>query len=815
MNSIKCRQSVNSAWKCRSSILFAIIAGLLSACSGGSKQADATKGIRQERSAIAECLINDGASKAYGDGLHQPASTLIPRPAASGPLVSEPSCNGNREFRFAAARYDITGQAGGKIHMGNEDFDNFSTGVHMRQYARSYIIESPCNGKRVLIQLLDAAMVFGAQREALLQRIADDPDLAPYYNRDNVMVSATHTHSGPSGQAHQLAHSVFRLGYDDKAFQIHLDGMFESIKQAHYNFENNAENLGEISIAQEELLGANKSRAIPAYLANPEAERARYVDDDNNDVYTNRLMSLLKLERNNGKEVGSMNWFAIHPTAMTFSEYGRDAVPISGDSKGFGHYLFERLWNDTSDANQLEPFVSAFMQTDEGDSFSSLWFDDPEMLEANKHLIPNHPAGYVHLNGTAQLGKALDLYSKADEPLVGAVDYRFGNVKMDAVTVVDPVVIGSLQHPAQLDAELKQTCAYALGPSLEAGGKGPAPGERIPDRGAPAGLRCGDTPDFLKDLIADFTSLPNGGLPLRTFSNIIGCNLPLVPLTNLQCHAEKPILLPLGPPLNAVSSVMPFHLVRLGNLALIGLPWEITTMAGRRIRETVLKVLKDDGVDYVIINGLANDYAQYLTTREEYSIQQYEGASNGFGPWTLAAVQQELRRLALDMVAGNASDTGPNRRRTTPLPGQLSPPQGSDFTPPGSDFGDVTQDVEATYVPGDLVRVDFQASNPNSDPKTNSSFVFVERQDSNGDWQTVFTDADPETIFYWRSDTDQPQFAPTLTSIAEISWYIPRNTETGVFRIRFENVANTLGVLRPYEGRSREFNVTGPTTHCP
>lgn len=35
---------------------------------------------------------------------------------------------------------------------------------------------------------------------------------------------------------------------------------------------------------------------------------------------------------------------------------------------------------------------------------------------------------------------------------------------------------------------------------------------------------------------------------------------------------------------------------------------------------------------YVVIAGPANTYGHYVATREEYSVQRYEGASTLFGP---------------------------------------------------------------------------------------------------------------------------------------------------------------------------------------
>lgn len=54
---------------------------------------------------------------------------------------------------------------------------------------------------------------------------------------------------------------------------------------------------------------------------------------------------------------------------------------------------------------------------------------------------------------------------------------------------------------------------------------------------------------------------------------------------------------------------------------------EFTTMAGRRLRESVKEVLTSENKDsniHVVIAGLTNTYSQYVTTFEEYQIQRYE-----------------------------------------------------------------------------------------------------------------------------------------------------------------------------------------------
>ena len=96
--------------------------------------------------------------------------------------------------------------------------------------------------------------------------------------------------------------------------------------------------------------------------------------------------------------------------------------------------------------------------------------------------------------------------------------------------------------------------------------------------------------------------------------------------------------------------VMQLQIIILGNLAIIGVPAEITTIAGQRLRHTIHQILKERGVEEVMISSYANGYAGYITTYEEYQHQNYEGGHTVFGKWTLAAYQTKFRRLAQEML---------------------------------------------------------------------------------------------------------------------------------------------------------------------
>ncbi|MGH7898513.1 MAG: neutral/alkaline non-lysosomal ceramidase N-terminal domain-containing protein, partial [Candidatus Binatia bacterium] len=286
----------------------------------------------------------------------------------------------------------------------------------------------------------------------------------------------------------------------------------------------------------------------------------------------------------------------------------------------------------------------------------------------------------------------------------------------------------------------------------------------------------------------------------------IGCWNPFYAWRGYDCHQEKPILLPASiAPIDGSQSlepsVEPLQVIVLGNLALIGVPWEVTTMAGRRIRSRVLDALEDAGVDYAVIAGLSNGYAHYLTTRHEYSAQHYEGASNVFGPWTLDAVIQELVRLARHVRGGTAPTSpyavGDFRSHRTRF---VHHPDSSDGRPPaGKSYGAVAREPRPVYTIGDtplVVTVRFYAGNPRHDLKQGSSYLYVERQDGER-WQRVHTDNDWCTRFRYLPKE------PDGSSQAEIEWTVPARTPPGTYRIRHEG-ASAEG---PYRGATRSFRL--------
>jgi len=177
--------------------------------------------------------------------------------------------------------------------------------------------------------------------------------------------------------------------------------------------------------------------------------------------------------------------------------------------------------------------------------------------------------------------------------------------------------------------------------------------------------------------------------------------------------AEQGNKIPVGPamvrsmlvaPTEAFPKVIPIHLLRIGEAAILGLPFEVTVEAGRRIGEVL------SGVP--VISSLANDHCDYLTTPEEYAAQHYEGASTLFGPRQQEFIAGCARRLAEDLTAkGTVQDVGPRRfafsvHRYLPRP-DGSPAQrhldAATFVDPSPEEDACWELTWSDVAPGDLV----------------------------------------------------------------------------------------------------------------
>lgn len=806
---------------------------LLVACGNSQPPQGASSVASAAQTVLGKCAL-ESPLRQLGAGRDTTGRTdSVPSPAParpSGATLNGGACAGNTRFQIGTGVHDMTGPAGDSVSSGYESPTHVLRGIHLRQFARAFALHSPCNGQRVVMVVSETAFITQGTRQTVLDLVAADPVLAPHYNSQNVMLSATHTHSAPGGEAHHAAYNLFRLGYDSLVHQIYTQAIYKAIRQAHLNLVAHPE-ASSVRLGLGELLDANTNRSEEAYARNPASERSAWLNQNGGEVRNNKLMVQLRFDRADGTPIGLLNWFGVHTTSV-----GTHSPLLSSDNKGLAAISFERMFRtDYTAPEGQDRFVAAFAQADEGDASPNLCFREhpfPDIrIGCGVDTLQSNAA-----QGVKQLARAVELFDAGGPRLTGGIDSRLYHVRMDAVEVTDPVVLASLQHPAELDEPTKRTCTAALGYSMAAGAednRGPSQEGISCEDVDPAGTGTADIQFAIDTLAANATSSGYPAIPAQTFGAVVGCGLtgglgtvPGLPDADYSCQAEKPILFPIGTTDIISNADLPLQIMVLGNVAVVGLPWEVTTTSARRIRATVLGELRGAGVEHVVVAGLSNDFVQYLATREEYADQQYEGASTHFGPWTLAAVQQSLRPLAISLRDGTAPPAGVSAPRTTPAPPSRPAYNPGDARPAGMDYGDVLVDADPVYQAGETVTVRYVGGHPRNDTleKLNGSYLFAEHERGPGNWVPVALDRDPELIFHWHANPEAPTYGqafPSRGSEIEARWNIPANASAGRYRIRHVGTAvpafdqPDAGERIAYEGISSVFEIPGPVSACP
>ena len=101
-------------------------------------------------------------------------------------------------------------------------------------------------------------------------------------------------------------------------------------------------------------------------------------------------------------------------------------------------------------------------------------------------------------------------------------------------------------------------------------------------------------------------------------------------------------------------TAVPLSAVRVGDRMLLAVPGEMTVELGRRLRAAARAALSGSGLSRVVVAGYANEYVSYLTTREEYDAQHYEGGTTVYGPASGPFLTSALADLAGRLAKGSA-----------------------------------------------------------------------------------------------------------------------------------------------------------------
>ncbi|CDO72669.1 hypothetical protein BN946_scf184985.g88, partial [Trametes cinnabarina] len=683
---------------------------------------------------------------------------------------------------------DITGPVVETNMMGYASLAQVDTGLHMRQRSRAFIVADAVNSSnRIVFINADIAMGDTGVRRSIVSALSEQfPGL---YTNENIALSSTHQHSGVGGYLENLLPQITALGYVKQTADAIVAGTVLAVQRAHASLA-----PGKLSVGNTTVLDGNRNRSPSAYLANPAEERARYKYDQDKDL------TLLRFDDANGNARGFISFYAVHGTSI----YENNTL-VSSDNKGMAAYLYEP---NAMPGNNT--FVAAFAQSNVGDTSPNTlgafcespgqpWDGQPCDFDhstcGNKtedchgrfvptwflHIITNQvfcsgPGFRIsdfesnRIIAQHQVDGAKTLMSQQLTPITGTVKWVHTYMNMS---------FRSFNLP---NGTTVQTCPPAMGFSF-AGGTTDGPGA------------------------FDFIQGDNSSMPQNPFWEIVkGAVTPLPDQQQVDCQFPKPILLNTGfahVPYEWSPNTVDIQMLRIGQFVILVMPGELTTMSGRRMREALRAKLISEGVlgdnAYVVIAGPANTYAHYVATREEYSVQRYEGASTIFGQSSAQDKYSSLVSFLADHATGQpTSDPAPPEQTSKAI--SLQTPVVFDAAGIDHDFGDVLTDVRTSspYTAGEAVIATFVGNNL----RLEQTFLTVD-QLVDGQWKAVRSDSHPSTTYQWtRTST------VLGTSTVNITWLIEIGTPSGTYRVTYFGDSKPLiGNITPFVGHSSNFAI--------
>lgn len=249
---------------------------------------------------------------------------------------------------------------------------------------------------------------------------------------------------------------------------------------------------------------------------------------------------------------------------------------------------------------------------------------------------------------------------------------------------------------------------------------------------------------------------------------------------NDNCHAEKNWMLSWlqvwGVQPNRYPHIVNATTLQVGDLVLVGLPFEITFESGNRIRDAVKDALQQAGVaaSHIVVSSHTNGFFGYSTTPEEYSVQFYEGGHTIYGPGTTAFLAKTAARLSTDMINTDGYSDLPEQW-------QFSLASHHYFPEPRQSNGTRMQTSSAGYTDNRMEHEAYWAItyvdvNP-SQLALHESLLRVETRNGagngKGEWQPLIVDHHPVTDEGYDLQIRYLDDAPDNMANYQVRWYNP------------------------------------------
>lgn len=523
-------------------------------------------------------------------------------------------------------------------------------------FARSFSIVDQQH--RLIICCLDLGCITHAMRSQTVERLTQILD--SQFDENQLLLMATHTHSGPGGCGYEALYNMPTPGFVPEHLTAIVEAIVLSIQNAIASEQDTEIFLTSQRFANDTPVAWNRS--IKAYNRNPEVQPRTEAETH---LALNREMQLIGFYREQQLQ-SFISLFGVHANCL-----GNSLNAYDGDNKGYAAVFSEQALIEQGVQNP----VTIFAQATAGDV--SPHFHGKDQLKVRNRIKGEQEYQYAQQNGRYQSELALTtLQSKIPKNLhkvEGKIDAVLSYVDLSNIEIPDEFAAG------QKHAKTSQPChgtAFFAGTPVDGLGapkvliKGM---QFLADQFRKQKTKHSKAVDFAeyqqlyasqgpKQILLEAGTKKILGQPIGFPPSILD---PLIAEMNRQVKAGAIQQSPLVP------SVVPLQIVRLGQLALICCPGEFTTIAGHRAVDTVKQMLAvQASIESAWLASYCNDYMGYVTTYEEYQQQAYEGGHTLFGQWTLAACQSKFKLLAEQLLRDKNQRSYDQTTRPKPIPEQ-------------------------------------------------------------------------------------------------------------------------------------------------
>jgi neutral ceramidase len=542
------------------------------------------------------------------------------------PVSTSPAAAARANTLLAGSgRSDLTPPPGVGL-AGNGPEGRTATGWRHRLYARALVLEDR-RGERIALVVTDLAHVSANLHRLAAARVVSETGIGA----DRLIVSATHTHSGPGhfyGERQYNEHSARLAGYDPAVTEFLVSGIVNAVRQAYRDLK-----PAKAAWGFQVLRGFTRNRSYRAYCHNPPHLRGPCPKDvhgperEEPTLAVDSIWALLRVDRVQGDSLrpfAAFSVFAIHGTANPST-----ATVVDGDI----HAVVERRLEQLIDAENGDPpgfvprAVHLFANGNEGDvspnrDLGSTQCPVPRLLVPGQSgpREPGAPWEWIYADSSV-----LRSCLAAARAFIQDAGTRMGDSAFAHFQRLGKELRGDIQITRAFTT-IRLPGYEGLCPRPAAGTATAAGAADVPTR--MAGWRLlGFIPVGFEQGNSAKKKQPKG------------------------CHSNKRILLGSIQDLVTGEYGLPdaaqLAVVRIGNVLLGAVPFEPTITSGRLFREAMTKAADPTGQQGLrsVIVGLANGFVQYVATPYEYAEQGYEGGSTLYGPRTQAVLEAELERL--------------------------------------------------------------------------------------------------------------------------------------------------------------------------